>query len=88
MPRVTEPPAEHRPPEKRPTTIVTKFGARAQGICQTLTRNSESCMMGHRPSSSEKGAQSCGCTVSLKQPGGDHAAHFAAKCISEDAIQP
>ncbi len=35
MPRVTDPPAEERPPRARQTIMVAKLGARAHGICQT-----------------------------------------------------
>lgn len=35
IPRVTDPPADESPPRNRPTTIVPKLGANAQGICQT-----------------------------------------------------
>ena len=35
IPSVTDPPAEEIPPSRRQTTMVPKFGASAQGICQT-----------------------------------------------------
>nr|POF03016.1 hypothetical protein CFP56_70019 [Quercus suber] len=53
MPRVTDPPAEERPPRARPTMMVPKFGASATGSCQMLTKNRLSCRTGLRPNSSD-----------------------------------
>lgn len=58
IPRVTEPPADDRPPRVRPIMMVAKLGARATGSCQMLTRNRDSCKIGQRPNSSDQGAHS------------------------------
>ena len=58
MPRVTDPPAELKPPRARPTMMEVKFGAMATGSWKMLTKKSDSCSTGFRPYSSDHGAQS------------------------------
>ena len=55
IPRVTDPPAEDRPPRARPTMTEAKFGASATGSWKILTSKSDACRMGLRPSSSDLG---------------------------------
>ena len=58
IPKVTDPPAEERPPRARPTMMEAKLGAKATGSCQIFTKSKLSCRMGLRPNSSDQGAQS------------------------------
>ncbi|KAL6163038.1 hypothetical protein ACJQWK_10634 [Exserohilum turcicum] len=58
MPRVTEPPAEQRPPRRRAASTWYQEVLAPASICHKLTVNNDSCMIGQRPNSSDQGAQS------------------------------
>ena len=58
IPRVTDPPAELRPPSVRAAIMLAQVFESAAGSCQMLTRNRLSCKIGQRPKSSDHGAQS------------------------------
>jgi len=49
IPRVTDPPAEERPPRPRATMTVAKLGARAARICQTYISALVGLGVGHIP---------------------------------------
>lgn len=58
IPRVTEPPAEQRPPRRRATRTMGQLVLAPARICQTLTKPSDNCITQKRPYSSDHGAQS------------------------------
>jgi len=58
IPRVTEPPAEQRPPNSRAARTIDQLVLAPARICQMLTVPSDNCITQKRPYSSDHGAQS------------------------------
>lgn len=56
IPRVTEPPAEQRPPKRRAVNTWCQEVLAPASICHMLTVNSDACMIDQRPNSSDHGA--------------------------------